>query len=84
MRPVEIPASATQRSVWDFPRPPALLPDGREVVITFAGRAVAETTRALTVLETSHPPTWYVPRDDIVSEALRPSAGKGSPGPSGW
>jgi uncharacterized protein (DUF427 family) len=55
-------------SVWDFPRPPAIVADTREIVITWDNLEIARTTRAVAVLETSHPPTFYLPWDDIASE----------------
>ena len=63
--PFAVEPAAGQESVWDYPRPPMLVADPREVVVTFAGAAVARTTRAIRVLETSHPPTFYVPREDV-------------------
>jgi uncharacterized protein (DUF427 family) len=53
-----------QESVWDFPRPPALAPDGREVVVTWGDVEVLRTRRAIRVLETAHPPTFYLPWAD--------------------
>ena len=55
----------TQESVWDYPRPPAVDPSTEQVVIEFGGRVVADTKAALRVLETSHPPTYYLPRADV-------------------
>ena len=49
-------------SVWDYPRPPAVEPCGRRVRVECDGRTIADSTRALRVLETSHPPTFYLPR----------------------
>ncbi len=74
-RPVPLPAGPGQRSVWDFPRPPALVADPREVVVVLGGVEVCRTTGALTVLETSHPPGWYLPPQDWLPGALRPAAG---------
>jgi uncharacterized protein (DUF427 family) len=51
--------------VWDYPRPPRLVGDDRHVRVVFAGVTVAETRRAFRVLETTHPPTWYVPASDV-------------------
>ena len=65
-----------QESVWDYPRPPALAPDERHVVVTFGGQTIADTRRAIRVLETSHPPTWYLPLVDVRRDALR--AGRGT------
>ncbi len=60
-------------SVWDYPRPPAVEASERRVRVEFAGEVIAETTRACRVLETSHPPVYYVPPEDVRSEFLRPS-----------
>jgi len=65
-------------NVWDYPRPPALVPCERRVRIEFGGVVVADSTAALRVLETSHPPTIYVPPADIVAGALRAVPGRGS------
>jgi uncharacterized protein (DUF427 family) len=51
-------------SVWDYPRPPRVEADDRRVEIVFDGRTVVSSARALRVLETSHPPAFYVPRAD--------------------
>ncbi len=50
-----------QESVWDYPRPPAVERERREVRIFVGGVPIVNTTRALRVLETSHPPTLYIP-----------------------
>jgi uncharacterized protein (DUF427 family) len=65
-----------QESVWDYPRPPRLVPDEREVVVQWGGREIARTRAAIRLLETSHPPTFYVPRADIdISVIVRASGG---------
>lgn len=64
-----------QTSVWDFPRPPRLVADKREVVIRWGGVEVARTRRAVLVLETSHPPSFYLPWDDVARQLLKPAAG---------
>ena len=64
-----------QVSVWDFPRPPAIAADRREVVIRWGGVEVARTRRALCVLETAHPPSFYLPWDDVARELLEPAPG---------
>lgn len=64
-----------QESVWDYPRPPALVPDERRVVVEFGGVMIADTTRAFRILETSHPPTFYLPLDDVRRDLLRPADG---------
>jgi uncharacterized protein (DUF427 family) len=60
--------------VWDYPRPPALVPCERRVRIELGGTVIADSTRALRVLETSHPPTLYVPPQDVADGVLRPAA----------
>lgn len=59
-----------QESVWDYPRPPRLEPSTRRVRVIFYGEIVAETTRAIRVLETSHPPAYYIPPVDIRMDWL--------------
>ncbi|RRR70872.1 DUF427 domain-containing protein [Streptomyces sp. RP5T] len=60
-------------SVWDYPRPPALQEDDRLVRVECAGQVVAETRSAIRVLETSHPPTFYIPAQDVRTELLVPA-----------
>jgi uncharacterized protein (DUF427 family) len=62
-------------SVWDYPRPPRLEASQKTVVVVFAGIEIARSTRAWRVLETSHPPVYYIPRDDVRADLLRPAAG---------
>src|SRR4051794_4179802 len=57
-------------SVWDYPRPPRVEPTRRRIVIRHAGKTIADTTAALRVLETSHPPVYYVPRNDVRVELI--------------
>ncbi len=61
-----------QESAWDFPRPPAVVPSTREVRIEHGGDVVASSRRAVRVLETAGAPVWYVPREDVRMELLRP------------
>ncbi len=75
--PFAEPTGPGQVSVWDFPRPPRIEPEPREVVISWGDLPLAQTTRALRVLETSHPPTVYVPWSD-VNRSLCVDAGGGS------
>ena len=62
-------------SVWDFPRPPRLVVYTREVVIRWGNVEVARTRRAVLVLETSHPPSFYLPWDDVARHLLKPAVG---------
>jgi uncharacterized protein (DUF427 family) len=67
------PVGPGQESVWDYPRPPALVRSSKHVVIRLGETVIADSRRAWRVLETSHPPTWYMPREDVAQELLRPS-----------
>lgn len=60
----------------DYPRPPALIPDPRRVRVEFAGRVIFDGTGCLRVLETFHPPSWYLPEAGFVPGVLRPVAGR--------
>ena len=64
-----------QESVWDYPRPPRLEDVDKKVKVVFGGVTLAYTTRAKRVLETSHPPVYYIPPEDIRMELLEPSGG---------
>jgi uncharacterized protein (DUF427 family) len=66
---------AGQESVWDYPRPPRLEVDRREVVIRWGEREVARSTRAIRVLETAHPPSFYLPVADITPGLLQLAEG---------
>lgn len=67
------PVGPGQESVWDYPRPPRVEPTDEHVVVRVAGRVVADTRRALRVLETSHPPVYYVPAEDVAADLVRPN-----------
>lgn len=63
-----------QESVWDYPRPPRVEPSQRLVRVEFNGHVIAETTRAVRVLETSHPPSFYIPPQDIDMACFEPTS----------
>jgi len=65
-----------QESVWDYPRPPRMEPTSKRLVVVVAGVTVADSTRALKVMETASPPTYYVPPDDVRTDLLRPNDGR--------
>jgi uncharacterized protein (DUF427 family) len=73
-RPESIPPQPGQESVWDYPRPPRLEPVEKRIQIVFNGVTIADTQRAMRVLETSHPPTYYLPPEDLAQQYLIPSA----------
>jgi uncharacterized protein (DUF427 family) len=64
-----------QESVWDYPRPPRVEASAEGVEVWLAGVRVAASTRSLRVLETSHPPTYYLPREDFAPGVLRGAEG---------
>ena len=66
----------TGESVWDYPRPPRVEATSKHIRVEVGGKTIAETTRALRVLETSHPPSYYIPREDVRTELLVPGTGK--------
>ena len=70
-RPTPIAPGPGQESVWDYPRPPRVEPADAHVVVVHGGVVVADTRRALRVLETSQAPALYLPGDDVAPGALR-------------
>ncbi|PRC41666.1 hypothetical protein C6A85_000000114460 [Mycobacterium sp. ITM-2017-0098] len=64
-----------QESVWDYPRPPRLEEFSGSITIELGGQTVATTERAWRVLETSHPPTYYLPQACFDDGVLQPAAG---------
>lgn len=67
--------SSGQISVWGFPRPPQLAAEPREILIRWGDLFIARSTRAVKVLETGHPPTYYIPWSDVARGQLEPAAG---------
>ncbi len=74
-RPQPLEPEPGQESVWDYPRPPRLERSDREVAVVLGGVEVCRTTSAWRVLETSHPPSWYLPREDWLPGSLEAAAG---------
>lgn len=72
--PVRIPPGPGQESVWDYPRPPRLEPTGRRIRVIFNGETIADSRAARRVLETSQPPVYYLPPEDVRVEFLHRSA----------
>lgn len=60
-RPTPITPKVGQESVWDYPRPPRVEFMSQRVVVRLGGHVIVDTTDAVRVLETSHPPVYYVP-----------------------
>lgn len=62
-----------QESVWDYPRPPRLEPVSQRLRVIFNGVTIADTERGHRVLETSSPPTYYIPAEDVQTRYLTSS-----------
>ena len=74
-RPVPEQPGPGQESVWDYPRPPRLETSAEQVEVELGGRVIATTSHSWRVLETSHPPTYYLPREAFEPGVLREAAG---------
>jgi uncharacterized protein (DUF427 family) len=71
--PCAVDPAPGQESVWDYPRPPAFVPDGRTVEIYADSVLIAQTARAIRVLETGSPPTFYIPPEAVEHRRLERS-----------
>ncbi len=74
-RPEPVSPGPGQESVWAYPRPPRLEVSPRLVEVRVGDVVLARSTRAVRVLETASPPTWYLPPDDVEVALLIPSFG---------
>ncbi len=70
-----IPPGPGQESVWDYPRPPALEDSAKHIQIVFNEQVIADSRQTKRVLETSHPPVYYIPPADIAMEYLTEAPG---------
>ena len=59
-----------KESVWDYPRPPRVEQSSRQIHVVFKNTTIAETSRAIRILETSHPPVYYIPLRDVQQQFL--------------
>ena len=75
MKPVRIKPKPGQESVWDYPRPPRVAECHKHIRVIFKRVTLADTRRAIRVLETSHPPVYYLPPQDIGMEYLTRAPG---------
>lgn len=73
-----IPPKAGQESVWDYPRPPKLEKTNKHIRILFDGLTIVDSNQAYRVLETSHPPVYYIPPSDVKMDFLVPQEGRRS------
>ncbi len=65
-----------RESVWDYPRPPRCEPCHKRIEVHIDGERIASTRNSLRVLETSHPPVFYIPPEDVLMEYLFPVFGR--------
>ena len=75
LKPQRLEPKAGQESAWDYPRPPRLEKVGERLRVVFNGRTIADTRASCRVLETSHPPVYYLPSRDAAMEFLQPESG---------
>lgn len=75
MRPRPDLKGPDQESVWEYPRPAIAQLIQQRIQIEHRGRLIADTRRAVRTLETSHPPSYYIPRINIVPGTLRRAEG---------
>ncbi|MGR2752899.1 DUF427 domain-containing protein [Agromyces arachidis] len=75
MRPVPDPVRPGQESVWDYPRPPRVEAVDARVTIDLGGVRIVDTRDVVRVLETSHPPVYYLPVAAFADGALTPAPG---------
>ena len=73
--PQRIEPQPGQESVWDYPRPPRVEAVTKRIRVIFNGLTIADTTRAKRVVETSHPPVYYIPPEDVLMTSLKPTLG---------
>jgi uncharacterized protein (DUF427 family) len=66
---------AGQESVWDYPRPPRVERARARLRVIFGGQTIADTTNGYRVLETCHPPVYYIPPVDLTQQFLAKSLG---------
>ncbi|PSR94003.1 hypothetical protein BD289DRAFT_364014 [Coniella lustricola] len=66
-------ASKARLNVQSFPRPPLLERSPRHLQIKWNGQTIADTTEAYWVLETHHPPTYYLPPSCITAPLTKTS-----------
>lgn len=73
MKMVRVEPQQGQGSVWEYPRPPRVEVSKRCVRVVFGGLTIAHSVRAKRVLETSHPPVYYLPQTDVEMTYLTPT-----------
>lgn len=84
MRATPDPPAPGQESVWEYPRPPRLEPARCRIEVVLGGVRIADSLGALRVLETSHPPVYYLPPGDVLSGTLTPTGRRSFCEFKGW
>jgi uncharacterized protein (DUF427 family) len=74
-RPIPEPIAPGQESVWDYPRPPVIRASDEEIIVILGGVEICETRTSWRMLETGHPPTYYLPRSAFIEGSLRSAPG---------
>jgi uncharacterized protein (DUF427 family) len=74
-RPAPEAIAPGQESVWDYPQPPAIMTSDEEIIVNLGGVEICESSTSWRILETGHPPTYYIPRSAFRSNALVPCQG---------
>jgi uncharacterized protein (DUF427 family) len=74
-RPTPEPIAPGQESVWDYPRPPVMRASDEQIIVILGGVEICETWSSWRILETGHPPTYYLPRSAFTAGSLRPARG---------
>ena len=73
---IPVPPEPWQESVWDYPRPPRPEAVAERLRVVVGGRTIGDTTAGIRILETSHPPTYYLPPDDVDPTCLLQGSGR--------
>jgi len=68
-------SNVERESVWDYPRPPRVEPVRSHIEVIHSGVTIVSTNTSVRVLETSHPPTYYLPMVDFIEGVLVPVQG---------
>jgi uncharacterized protein (DUF427 family) len=74
MTVLDVEGESVVEDVWEYPRPPRLEPVAQTLRIVFAGRTIATTAAGFRVLETSHPPVYYLPPSCFTGCVLTPAS----------
>ena len=68
-------SKASVENVKDYPRPPAIEKTSKHLKVMLGDVSIADSTNAYRVLETYHPPTYYIPPEDVRMDLIQRSSG---------